>query len=196
MASSLTPRSTPFGRWITDYKRYYEYAGLCLSELLPIAAEIDKLLPSQPPRTLAPELVTPEIQAKCRRRDALSDSVRVFSAMSVEAYLNLYGVMRFGEAQYKAFERKASTPKKLALILKTCDGVDVNSYPALRDAVEFLKTQRDSLVHPKANELPSSAQYSLTGPDVPGFAQRCYSACETVFNEMPKASPQAMDLIP
>ena len=39
-------------------------------------------------------------------RDALADSIVLFSAMAVEAFINYYGVVRLGEQQFNAhFER-------------------------------------------------------------------------------------------
>jgi hypothetical protein len=61
-----------------------------------------------------------------RKRDLLSDAVKIFSAMAVGAFLNYYGVVRLGEDECAShFERLGLVPKLRTLLL-VCDFLSPN----------------------------------------------------------------------
>ncbi|HLM68934.1 MAG TPA: hypothetical protein VK358_15455 [Longimicrobium sp.] len=73
--------------------------------------------------------------------------------MSVEAFLNFYGVVRLGERFYKDNLQKAGATEKLSLLLALCDGVELDPSSDLWRTVRALFDRRNALVHPKTAEL-------------------------------------------
>jgi hypothetical protein len=54
---------------------------------------------------------------------ALSASAQIYCSMSVEAFLNFYGVCRLGEEFYKRNLERSGIVQKLETLLESCDGI-------------------------------------------------------------------------
>jgi hypothetical protein len=67
----------------------------------------------------------PGLHEPCLTRDTLADTVVLLSAMSVEAFLDYYGVVRLGDEQFNPHSERLGTEKKLCVVLLVCDGLAV-----------------------------------------------------------------------
>lgn len=85
------------GAWQTSDFRYRCYARELFSELLSVA---EKLISRDWPPSLSDGITSreqhPDLWDRCDHRDRLSDSVRVYAAMSIEGFVNFYGVLPTG----------------------------------------------------------------------------------------------------
>jgi len=114
------------GAWSTDHRRYYQYAEQGLEELIPLAATVCQSWPSNTPEVLPVSEIPLELRRLCRQRDRLSDSVMLFAAIAVEAFINYYGVRRLSEKQFSRHVERLSSQRKLELLLLICDNYELN----------------------------------------------------------------------
>lgn len=125
------------------------------------------------------------------RGTLLSVGVEVFSAMTVEAFLNYYGVVRLGRDYFKAHLQRVGVTEKLALLLASCDRVFLSPTDTLWVVTRKLFDRRNELVHPKALEV-NGARYpggpvdtsGLPRPEpLPATAERSFEQMRQFFVE-------------
>jgi hypothetical protein len=141
------------GLWFTDVSRYYSWATGRLAKLRSMHERIEAEDTDLP---LGVDVARGEVSearwSGYLERNMLSDTIVVFAAMAAEAFLNLYGVVRLGEAAFNAhFERLGVVPKTRQLLL-ICDSLSLSSKDPLVSAVSALADRRNALVHPKTKE--------------------------------------------
>lgn len=83
----------------------------------------------------------------------LADSTVVFAAMAVEAFLNVYGVVRLGEAFYSRNYERLGIGPKLAALIGTCCSTLITPEDEISQVVSRLFESRNALVHPKTREV-------------------------------------------
>jgi hypothetical protein len=116
--------------------------------------------------------------------------------MAVEGFLNYYGVVRMGEAEFaRNFERLGLAAKLRALLL-FCDSIRIADDDPLLTAVSNLTQYRNALVHPKTKETKSNIGSLRDGPLIPEAAQDAVAAMDAFFKEFEVAVPKAKHLIP
>jgi hypothetical protein len=132
---------------------------------------------------------------------ALSASAQVFCAMSVEALLNLYGVVRLGEEFYKRNLERSGVVPKLEILLATCDGILLPKDAELSALLRKISQKRNELVHPKSREFRVDRMDSANWPDeLPKTVESAVTDMERFFelfaglNEHTKATSQFFDL--
>lgn len=193
----LRPHSAE-GAWSTDDRRHLESAEQLLTELEAVCAQVTQRWPLQQDETVRDaERDHPDLYALVRRRDRLSDSVRIFAAMAVEGFLNYYGVVRVGETEFNAhFERLGIIPK-LRMLLLVCDSISLSAKDELAISLSQLAEVRNSLVHPKAKEfpgyVPAEARPSVRVPDA---AQQAVLSAHRFFQLFSELVPEASHLVP
>ncbi|HSI23980.1 MAG TPA: hypothetical protein VK959_13275 [Methylophilaceae bacterium] len=202
---SITTRSsfalrphTVLGSWTSDDRRHAESARALLTELEPVCKEILDHWPLPHGETVRDaEAEFPELYALVRKRDRLSDSVRIFSAMAVEGFLNYYGVVRLGEEAFNThFERIGLVPKLRALLL-VCDSISVSTSDRLVLLLEQVANGRNALVHPKAKEFPGYVPAEgRPGVAVPDAARQAVKAMGLFFEEFVSLVPESKHLAP
>lgn len=167
-----------------------------LAELERVTEEVKKQWPGPLDQTLTGNQHTPELRSLVRKRDLLSDSVKIFSAMAVEAFLNYYGVVRFGEDDYTShFERLGLVPK-LRVLLLVCDSLSISEPDPLIQLLQRIAQRRNSLVHPKARELQQYVPVEDRGGDkIPDVAQDAVRDMDAFFREFVIAVPKAAHLV-
>lgn len=139
----------------------------------------------------------PELYALVRRRDRLSDSVRIFAALAAEGFLNYYGVVRLGEEVFNVhFERLGLIPKLRTLLL-VCDSISISTDDPLARALAQLANGRNSLAHPKAKEYPGYVP-AEERPDVPvpEAAREAVSSMKSFFEQFVLLVPGSKHLVP
>lgn len=186
-----------FGYWLSDHVRFFEAARLQLVELELVTSRVKEQWPIPEGETLRDGAKHPELLALVRKRDLLSDSVKIFSAMAVEGFLNYYGVVRLGEDEYGThFERLGLVPK-IRVLLLICDSLSVASNDTLIKVLDRIAKRRNTLVHPKAKERPGYLSAEERGGDkVPEAAQEAVADMEQFFQEFVTAVPQVAHLVP
>lgn len=89
-----------------------------------------------------------------------SEAATAFAAMSVEAFLNLYGVVRLGEDFYQRHYERLGLGAKVAALVATCMSRLVEKDDEILVVASRLYASRNSLVHPKAKEITANRQNS------------------------------------
>jgi hypothetical protein len=164
-----------------------------LAELEVFCEEVKAQWPARPGSSIDPKL-HPEIAKLAGQRDRASDSVRIYSAMAVEGFLNLYGVVRLGQSAFdEHFERLGLVPK-LRVLLLVCDALQIGRDDQLVDLLSKLAEGRNALVHPKAREVPGPLA-EPTKIRVPEVAREAVANMEAFFKEFEVAVPAASYLI-
>jgi len=120
---------------------YFENAHALLAELKSLTSTIKGKWPGAPDCTLKAE-DDPELTAIVRKRDMLSDSVKIFTAMSIEAFINFYGVLALGEAGF-TFEKIGLIPK-LKKLLEIGAGVAVPPDHKILNTIERIADRRNA----------------------------------------------------
>ncbi|MBU2590693.1 MAG: hypothetical protein KKC21_01565 [Nitrospinae bacterium] len=93
---------------------------------------------------------TDNLVEKCRRHET---STILFSCMTIEGFINNYGVRRLGEAFYKKNLERLGITEKLSLLILACIGKAIESNAVLMKKARALFDARNSLVHPKTKEF-------------------------------------------
>lgn len=184
------------GGWISDSQRYVSNAEEFLQELEAVASEVVARwpFPPGPGGALVGSAIPLELWDLARKRDRLSDSVRIFAAMAVEAFLNLYGVVRMGEAIYQEhFERLGLVPKLRQLLL-ICDSIVIEKDDPLVQSLSRIANGRNALVHPKASEADEGVERPSL--PIPGAARDAFGEMRSFFEQFAKAVPTASHLSP
>lgn len=130
------------------------------------------------------------------QRNRLSDSVRIYSAMAVEGFLNLYGVLRLGQEEFdNQFERLGLIPKAKMLLL-VCDSISVKKSDPLLIALDAVAQSRNALVHPKSREFEIYSDLQpLPHSCIPDSARNSVQNMCRFFSEFAAAVPDALPLI-
>lgn len=196
-AFSLRPHNV-IGAWTSDDRRHVESAEQLLLELEEVAAQVVEQWPLPIGETVRnAEADHPDLYALTRRRDRISDSVRLFSALAVEGFLNYYGVVRLGEEAFNAhFERLGLVPKLRALLL-VCDSMAISSDDSLCRLLSQLANARNSLAHPKAKEysgyVPAEER---PGVAIPQAARDSVFTMRSFFEQFVLLIPESKHLVP
>lgn len=185
------------GLWFTDVSRYYSWATGQLLNLQAMHARIETEDVDLPPGDVVRGQVSEARWSAYLERNMLSDTIIVFAAMAAEAFLNFYGVVRLGEAEFNAhFERLGVVPKTRQLLL-ICDSLSLSQKDPLILAISSLADKRNALVHPKAKE----ARADGTGPEkwkrpVLDSAVEAVDELHSFLREFGSLVPSAAHLLP
>lgn len=183
----------PDGVWYTEVSRFARLAHKNLGRVEHLAAEVTAQCPK--PHNIPVSDAGPELKALVEERDAASDVTVLFAAMAVEAFLNFYGSVRVGEAEYQNhFERHGLVPK-LQYLLLLCDSWSVAKGDPLVKALQLLAEVRNELVHPKAwKDLPGNKSKHIK--PMPGTAQKAVKAMTSFFEEFKLLVPESRHFMP
>jgi len=116
----------------------------------------------------------------------------LYAAMSVEGFLNFYGVLRLGQRAFdEHFERLGLVPKLRALLL-VCDHLDVSRSDPLVLLLDNVAQGRNALVHPKAREVVGDlATHERASTKIPEVAREAVANMESFFEQFIHAVPSA-----
>jgi hypothetical protein len=185
------------GAYLSNLRIFVRRARESLAELEAVATEVNEKWPVPLGETVKDPTKHPELEKLAFKRDFLSDSVLIFSAMAVEGFLNFYGVVRLGEVEYKRNFERLSLDRKLRALLLFCDSIALDDTDPLIEVLTNLAKMRNSLVHPKTREvtgyLPAE---SRDGMRVPDAACQAVTNMDTFFKQFLIAVPEAKHLVP
>lgn len=185
------------GLWLSNHGRYRNYAHALLADHLALCGEIQQKWPVEPGAAITDPSTYPEVDALVHRRNQTADTVRIYSAMAVEGYLNFYGVLRLGQEVFdEHFERLGLVPKLRTLLL-ICDQLQVQKSDPLVIALESVAASRNSLVHPKTKEVVGGpAQHNQSTSPVPETARAAVRDMEAFFKAFLETVPKAVNHLP
>jgi hypothetical protein len=99
-----------------------------------------------------------------------SAAVQVFAAMTAEAAIDMYAVMRFGEANIRNRFSPGGIVRRLKQLLQAGTGADLDDHAEILVLLRRLVEARNALVHPKSDEvLYSDSGEQLTHSVEPFF---------------------------
>ena len=185
--------------WHTESSRYPEYSRMLLDELIELADEIKAEWPPGAKTLRSGDVGHAELWKKVRHRDLLSDSVRIFTAMAVEAFLNFYGVVRLGQDVFDLFIERLSQPKKLQALLEICHGIKGDQNSAITETVFKIAQRRNDLVHPKAKEVIgelTQAEKDADSIPIPGAAIEAIADMAMFYQQWSSLVPESKFLLP
>jgi hypothetical protein len=185
------------GNWKVNDRRYFENAHVLLKELEQMATQVSAMWPKKLGESVKPAETTKEHWAMARRRDLLSDSVKIFCAMSVEAFLNFYGVLRLSDQFDKKFERLGPV-RKLKDLLRICDGIDLNDTSLIVAFLKRIVDRRNAQLHPQTVEVSTMTPTSTgdSGDAIPGEARAALKDMVSFFAEFVVLIPDAANHVP
>lgn len=168
-----------------------------LRKLEAAADHVKALWPIPLDQTVQDGRAYPELWEAVRERDLLSDSTKIFAALAIEGFLNFYGVVRLGEAQYQTALGRLGLAEKCKQLLSVCDRVDQSNDSPLLSVVQRTADRRNALVHPKTREYAEWVPYhQRPGSRVPESAREAVEDMETFFREFVVLVPNARHLVP
>ena len=193
---ALRPHDEALG-WESNERRYFKYAQSQLVELEAKCKEVWAAWPVAPDQPVEDVHIRhPELAKLLDERNRLSDSVRIYSAMAVEGFLNWYGALRLGEAAFNEHFERLSLVPKLRAVLLVCDSVSIPRNDPLVEALNAVAQSRNALVHPKAREVSGPATPMRPFTKVPETARDSVARMRTFFAELVVAVPQTALLVP
>lgn len=200
MASTPLPsvrESSTSGGWFVDDRRYYQYCQALLSELEDVAAEVKAQCPKTPSESVKQQEASPDLWRLGRRRDMLSDSVKVYSAMSVEAFLNFYGVVRLGQSYFDAHIERLGPVAKLKRLFLLCENINLADADTLVVLLDRIAKRRNRLVHPRTVEIDTQgSSVSGVGDKIPEVARDAVNDMIAFFEEFARRDPDISHHMP
>lgn len=178
-----------FGQWTSNDRRYREYAHELLAELKTQCTEFLEDFPFEADHTITREAY-PDLWKRDKTRYQTSDTIRIYSAMAVEGFLNFYGVLRLGNTVYDEWFEQLGLVPKLLRLLKVCDNLDVQKNDLITLFLDKVASSRNELVHPKASKIPDdTASYEPPSNKLPEIAQESVENMEAFFEAFLLAVP-------
>jgi hypothetical protein len=127
----------------------------------------------------------------------LSDSVKMFSAMSVEAFLNFYGVVRLGQTYFDAHLKRLGPVAKLTRLFFLCESTKLTDTDHLVALLDRIAKRRNRLVHPRVVEVDTQgAAVSGIGDKIPQVAREAVADMVAFFEEFGRKDPDIAHHLP
>lgn len=153
MEFSTVNRFSCEGAWLTGHDSYFEAA----SEFIEIANEAanayqsqwEKLLEEHHDEQYVDYLLMP-LEERIRRYAVATE---IYCCVSIEAFINFYGIRRLGEEFYKSNYERLTITSKLSALIGTCEGKLISKHHPILKTARKLFDLRNQLVHPKATEI-------------------------------------------
>ena len=160
MSSDILPYVRK-GAWSSPHSFYYQCAYKSLDryrEVLNLLEtkeqEIRDSNQNEDPRVLSTiiNFGTIELNDECYRE---ATSTLLFACMTLEGFLNHYGVRRLGELFYKKNIERVGITEKVSILILTCCHKSIGQDSNLIKKTRDLFDARNQLVHPKSREIHS-----------------------------------------
>ncbi len=183
------------GAWFVDDKRFYQYSYASLKELEHVVQEVRSQWTKPLGASIKQAEAPPFLWELARKRDRLSDSVKVFSAMSVEAFLNFYGVVRLEQNYFDNHVEKLGPVPKLKRLFALCEGKALTDSEPIVIVLSRIAARRNRLVHPRTVEVASSAVSGI-GDRIPEIAREAIADMDAFFVEFGRLDPDVQHHLP
>jgi hypothetical protein len=178
------------GIWKVNDRRYFENAHVLLIEFELVVSEINRDWPKPLAESVARHEISDALWKLTRRRNLLVDSIKIFSAMSVEAFLNFYGVLRLGHAGFDAKFERLGPIDKLKKLFELCDNIKLTNNDSIVQVVKRIAERRNELVHPNTEEVTSALRIkNNVNNNIPDSARESVADMVYFFNEFSRLCP-------
>jgi hypothetical protein len=130
-------------------------------------------------------------------------AVQVFAAMTLEAAIDLYAILRFGEMNARAHFRQKPIWKRLQTLLTAATGIRPEDDAVILGIVRSIFEARNALVHPKSIETeydregrPTSSQTMELFPWLDGdMARSTVLDLDRFFDEICRVDPKVFGVL-
>ena len=148
-----------YGTWVSFHNFYYRCAYQALGEfnkltdcLIKIESDIQNQNKNLLPQDLSMVLYneTYNIIQECYREFV---SLKLFSCLTIEAFVNYYGTKRLGKEYYESSYERKPIIKKLSKIMEVCQKIDISQNFDLVSELKYIFDERNGLVHPKSIDV-------------------------------------------
>jgi len=133
------------------YKTYHEYKK-CIQHLDEREKELRKDNCDMEPQYLC-SYISHETQELWDEAYRAATSVHLFICMTIEAFVNHYGVKRLGEVFYKKNVERVGITEKISILILSCHQKLLDKDDQTIKKIRTLFDGRNSLVHPKTKEI-------------------------------------------
>jgi hypothetical protein len=156
----IRPFMSP-GGWWTSYIDYYRFAHSAHDDFLLFEEQIrseerrlsEELRESNFPSEHLQHYILDQVRNLHNDAYRAAISCHLYACMSLEGFLNLYGVRRLGETFYQKNLERLGITEKLALIGVFCAQWDIDEHADMAKDFRELFDARNRLVHPKTKEF-------------------------------------------
>lgn len=170
---------------LSQHRRYFDDADALLAELELCVIEIKSKWPGSLDKNLDRNSVSKDFWCLVMKRDRLSNSVILFSAMAIEAFLNWYGIYRLGASKYNKRYEELCNYDKLKSLLKDCNSVEITKESPIAKISTKISKRRNSLAHDKAREVLGQ---NIDGDEIPEIAREAVADMRRFFEEFSKST--------
>jgi len=147
------------GVWTSSHSFHYETAYVFLGDfknhLAELAAEEGRLQAEYHSDEDFQNIIHHETEAIRRSCFRSASAAVLFACMSLEAFLNYYGVRRLGQNYYKRFVERLGVTEKIACIRSISSSILLEPDDDLVVRSRRLFDARNALAHPKTREILS-----------------------------------------
>lgn len=181
------------GTWESNFRRYRAYAHELLSELEQLTELVENKWPSLSEGSpITDKSSNPDLWKLARSRDRISDSVRIYTAMAAEGFINFYGVVRLGQVVFNDHYERLGLVPKLRKLLLIADDLNVSEKDEICSYLRDVAASRNKLVHAKTREvLVDTANFERSSTKIPEEARKCVEDMEAFFKAFVVAVPEA-----
>ena len=150
------------GVWVTFHDRYAQAAVRALNELVEGEATCLRSEQRLKAEGKDPSLIEYLTMKDREKLEVLSVTVEILCCMSVEAFLNFYGIVRLGDEFYRRNYERLGITEKLAALLATCQNVLLPEKTEIANVARKMFDRRNNLVHPKSKSITHKVPEHLT----------------------------------
>lgn len=141
------------GAWLTSHSMYFEAAKEFLDIALISESEYNhkrqELLAEHEDESYVWYMLH-DLDNKIRKYAIASE---IFCCVSIEAFVNFYGIRRLGEEFYKTNYERMTITSKISALIATCEHKLLSKHHPILKLVKELFDLRNHHVHPKANVI-------------------------------------------
>ena len=148
------------GGWIHNYSLYYEHAWELVrdyhnlkKQLIALENELRKKPGLNEDEPHFESWISHETSELSQKLELVYTSCILYSCMSIEGFINFYGVKRLGEKNYKKNIERIGITEKFNVLIMICFGIMPDHNAPLLKSLRTLFDVRNSLVHPKTKEM-------------------------------------------
>jgi hypothetical protein len=185
------------GTWLTEVNRFHKLAKSQLIKCEIFAEQVNNAWTKPLDQPIKGDEISENQGCLVDQRDLASDMTRIFAAIAIEAFINFYGVVRMGEAEYNAHYERLGLVPKLQQLLLLCDSLSVSDKDLVIKALDKVAQSRNAIVHPKTREIsPENRGHHRYSTAVPQTARSAIEEMDIFFKEFVVLVPKAKHLVP
>lgn len=179
------------GAWLTGHRSYFEAA----TEFLEIAnsaardykSQWEALREEHGDESYVAYLLM-GLEEKIRRYAIASE---IYCCVSIEAFINFYGIKRLGEEFYKSNYERLSITSKISALIATCEGKLIPKHHPILKSSKKLFDLRNQLVHPKATEITDPNKVEIyTHEDLVNHSRATFKETIEFFQMLSNLDPE------